>query len=176
MESPHESSVYDFCAASLREEAALAARIAEIQGLVRAAVIRREWTDFEGHLAELARLGEEFAALDLARQRYFATATGAPEAPGVQSGREGGGGFYALVSRFPPEARREICALYRQLKLGILKIRLENEALARYLNEGQTTVAAFLDAAFPDRKGRLYSRRGKQVPPDMRSILLNRHF
>jgi hypothetical protein len=169
MESPFEASAYDRCAASLREEAALVARIAGIQGLVRAAVTSREWTDFEGHLAELARLGEEFAALDRERQRCFAAVPGSAAA-------SGGGGFYALVSRFPPEAQRELCALYRQLKQAAIKIRLENEALARYLKEGQTTVAAFLEAAFPDRKGRLYSRRGKQVPADMRSILLNRHF
>jgi hypothetical protein len=171
MESPFEASAYDRCAASLREEAALVTRIAEIQGLVRAAVTSREWTDFEGHLAELARLGEECAALDRERQRCFAAAPG-----GDQSGGEGGGGFYALVSRFPPEAQRELCALYRQLKQTAIKIRLENEALARYLKEGQTMAAAFLEALYPDRKGRLYSRRGKQVPADMRSILLNRHF
>ena len=33
---------------------------------------------------------------------------------------------------------------------------------------------AFLEAAFPDRRGKLYSRRGTAVPAEMRSLVLDR--
>ena len=56
------------------------------------------------------------------------------------------------------------------------KIRLTNDTLLRYLNEARATAAAFLEAAFPDLKGRLYSRRGTQVPADMRSMVLNQRL
>jgi hypothetical protein len=45
-----------------------------------------------------------------------------------------------------------------------------------YLNEARLLVAGFLDAAFPDRKGKIYSRRGVQVQADMRSMVLNKQL
>jgi hypothetical protein len=178
MKNPSEKSVYTECAAVLNREAGLLKKIAALQELVRAAVINREWTDFEAHLAAIGRIGGEFEVLDQERRRIFALFSREGGAsPAYQAGDSGDrGDFYALVSRFPREEGRELTALYRQLKLETLKIRLENEALMRYLSEGRAVVAGFLEAVFPDRKGRLYSRRGKQVQADMRSIVLNRHF
>ncbi|MDR1212333.1 MAG: hypothetical protein LBK40_08905, partial [Spirochaetaceae bacterium] len=63
---------------------------------------------------------------------------------------------------------------FRQVKLLILRIRMANESLLRYIEEAKTTVADFLDAAFPDRRGRFYTCRGKTVASDMRSMVLDR--
>jgi hypothetical protein len=180
MESLNAESAYDRCIDVLDREGELLRRIVLLQGLVRGAVVNRQWTDFEDHLAALGKVGEEFEPLDRERQRYFDALSGSLGETGRDAAEPaavpGEGGFYGLVSRLPREKREELSARYRQVKLEVLKIKLETEALERYLNEGRATVAAFLDAVFPDRKGRLYSRRGKQVPADMRSILFNRHF
>ncbi|MDR2020321.1 MAG: hypothetical protein LBQ14_06115 [Treponema sp.] len=154
----------------LTGEIGLLEKIALIQMQVKNAVINREWADFELLLDTLGKFSAEFETLEEERIRLFADLL--PQ----KDGKGEGAGFYAMISRFSAEERKALTGLYRQLKMETFKIRLANDTLLRYLNEARTTVTAFLEAAFPDRKGRLYSRRGTQVPADMRSVVLSRRL
>jgi hypothetical protein len=163
---------YGRCIEVLERERELVAKIAEEQNAVRKAVINRQWTDFEARMKALGDIGAQFEEMDQERVRIFASISGS--APRENEGETAG--FYALVSRFPEEERKTITGIYRNLKMEITKIRLENDSLMNYLSEAQLLVKGFLDAAFPDRKGRIYSRNGAQVKADMRSMVLNRRF
>ncbi len=155
------------CADILRQETALLERLAAAQEVVRNAVFAREWTDLETMLARLAAYGGEFELLEAERARIFSEfASGSSDRESV--------GFYALASRLGAAERRELTELYRRLKLDALKVRLANDALTTYLADARGTLSDFMDAAFPDRKGKIYSRRGKTVHPEMRSIVLDR--
>jgi hypothetical protein len=160
----------------LQREIEILGGISSMQELVRKAALNREWMDFESLLEKIRERGDEFEALEAERTGLFADLT--PERDrGEDPCKEGATvNFYALISRFPEDQQKELRELYRKLKLETLKIRTANDALLRYLNEGRSVIAAFLEAAFPDRKGRLYSRKGKQVRADMRSMVLNRTF
>ncbi|MDR1948018.1 MAG: hypothetical protein LBQ38_01360 [Spirochaetaceae bacterium] len=146
-----------------RRERELAAAVLEIQAAVKKAVLNREWVDFEAAMAKLARIGGEFEALDAERLALF------------ENG-EGQNGFYALAARLPGAERAELSGLYRELKMDVTRIKLENDALMAYLNEARIVVAGFLELIFPERKGRLYSRQGTKVEADMRSLILNKSF
>jgi hypothetical protein len=155
------------CADVLRQETALLERLAAAQEVVRNAVFAREWADLETMLSRLAAYGSDFELLEAERARIFA------EFAGPGSERESVG-FYALASRLAEAERRELTELYRRLKLDALKVRLANDALTTYLADARATLSGFMEAAFPDRKGRIYSRRGRTVHPEMRSIVLDR--
>ncbi len=158
------------CVYILRQETSLLERFAAAQEVVRHAVFAREWVDLEALLNRLDGYAQDFQALETERARIF-------EEVLRTEGRNGDSvGFYTIISRLPEGKRRELTDLYRRLKLDTLKVRLANEALTRYLSEAKTTVSNFLEAAFPDRKGRLYTRRGTQMPSEMRSIVLDRSF
>jgi hypothetical protein len=160
----------------LQREIEILGGISSMQELVRKAALNREWMDFESLLEKIHDRGEEFEALEAERTGLFADL--APEKDRGEGPRKEGEpvNFYALISRFPEDKQKELSELYRKLKLETLKIRTANDALLRYLNEGRSVIAAFLEAAFPDRKGKLYSRLGKQIRADMRSMVLNRTF
>ncbi|MDR1250059.1 MAG: flagellar protein FlgN [Treponema sp.] len=158
---------YTECAFILKQELELLERIQALQAQVKNAIINREWTDFEGLFGSLATIGEEFEALDLERAEIFA---GFAHNLGF---RNEGASFYSYVARLPEAERRELSELYRRIKMQTLETRLANESLRDYLGEIQTVVSGFLEAVFPDRKGKIYSRRGTQVAPDMRSLVLN---
>ncbi|MDR2184812.1 MAG: hypothetical protein LBO80_03970 [Treponema sp.] len=158
------------CSHILTREIGLLEKITLVQSQVKNAVINREWTGFELFFDTLGKFSAEFEALEKERIGLFADLF--PR----KDGKDESAGFYAMVSRFPAEERKALTGLYRQLKMETFKIRLANDALLRYIDEARVTVAAFLEAAFPDRKGRLYSRRGTQVPSDMRSMVLNRRL
>ena len=163
-------SDYRACAGILAGEAEILGKIASLQDAVRTAAANRDWTDFEGLLGTLQEYGESFENLEKERLRLFA-------ASGDKgSGGDGWVGFYTLIGRLPPEEREELSAAYRSLRLETLRMRLGNEALLEYLNEARSAVAAFMEAAFPERGGKLYSRRGIHAPSDMRSMVFNRHF
>ncbi|MFP3089189.1 hypothetical protein LQZ21_02555 [Treponema sp. TIM-1] len=154
----------------LERETAVLRKIAALQDSVRTAVMNRDWADFELLLNALQEYGDQFESLESERVRFFSV-------PGETSpGNDENVGFYALTTRLPEAERTALTAAYRTLKMETLRMRLINNSLTEYLNEARTAVAAFLEAVFPDRKGRLYSRRGIQRPADMRSMVLNHSF
>ncbi|MDR2517573.1 MAG: hypothetical protein LBC88_09380 [Spirochaetaceae bacterium] len=165
----------DFCAV-LERELALIERIEESQKLVREAVRRRAWADFEMLQESMRRLGAEFEELDREREAGFYRLSGAAMPP--PSPESGGfeAGFYALIARLPADERDLLAERYRELKYRALAIRAANESLLHYLSGIRLLVSDFLDAAFPDRKGKLYTRQGTTQAADMRSMVLNRHF
>ncbi|MDR0589757.1 MAG: hypothetical protein LBG25_04350 [Spirochaetaceae bacterium] len=154
----------------LERETAVLRKIAALQDSVRAAVLNRDWADFESLLQSLQEYGVQFETLESERVRFFST-------PGAASpGTDEKAAFYALTARLPEAERAALTAAYRTLKMEILRLRLMNNSLTEYLSEAKCAAAAFLEAVFPDRKGRLYSRRGIQRPADMRSMVLNHSF
>jgi hypothetical protein len=159
---------FERCTEVLERERALAAKIAEMQALTKKAAFNRQWLDFEARMEALEQAGAQFEELDRERDGIFTSVAG--------PSRGETSGFYAFVSRLPVNEREALTNTYRNLKMEIMKIRLENESLTNYLAEVRFLVEGFLDAAFPDRKGRMYSRSGVQIKADMRSVVLNRHF
>jgi hypothetical protein len=151
---------YNLCSQILTREIDLLDSIALIQNDVRNAVINRQWIDFEDHSANLDAVGLLFESLEEERIIAFDRQTNWTH-------------FYTAVSYLPDEERQNLTLLYRNLKLKTFKIRATSDALGIYLNEAKNTVTAFIGAAFPDRRGRLYGRTGAQIPIDMRSMVLD---
>jgi hypothetical protein len=164
---------YDRCVSVLGAEIELADKIYAMVMMVRQSVIGRAWTDFEDLMGSLARNGTEFEALEREREAAFAALAEETE-QGAVAPEEAG--FYTLAVQLPAEERKVFTELYRDLKLKTIRIGIENTALMSYLNGFRGIVSDFLAAAFPDRKGKLYTRRGAQIPADMRSLVLDREF
>jgi hypothetical protein len=148
----------------LQAQTEILENISAIQESVRNAVIKREWTDFEALLGAMNRYSEEFQTLETERAAIFSDLSG-------DTGKNGA--FYSMVSRLPAEQRKTMSDMYRNLKLRALRVRVANESLVTYLDEAKTTAGSFMEAAFPDRKTRLYSRWGTRISADMRSMVVN---
>jgi hypothetical protein len=160
---------YEGCSIILLQEIEILKKITSLQNMIWNAVTSREWTDFEVHIGAIGALGAEFDALDRKREALFLQFS----AGGVNGGEQAR--FYAFAAAFPGDLRGKLADTYRNLKMETLKVRMFNDTILGYLNSIRTTVAGMLDAAFPEYRGRLYSRGGKEVPRDMRSVMLNRH-
>jgi hypothetical protein len=165
---------YERCVSVLNAETELAGKIRAMVIMVRRAVESRAWTDFEPLMGNLAQYGAEFDTLEREREAAFEVLAEKTRENGAVSAKEAG--FYALAARLSDEDRKPLTELYRNLKLAIFRAGIENAALTNYLNGIRGIVSDFIAAAFPDRKGRLYTRRGGQVHTDMRSMVLNRQF
>jgi hypothetical protein len=151
---------YNRCVSVLNEEIEILREISAAQKKVRQTVINREWADFDTHDKELNRLGVEFERLEDERVLLFPA-----ETP-----------FYAAILELPIEERVELSRLYRELKMETLKMRALNETFLVYLNEAKNLAAAYLETVCPARGGKLYTRKGRKVSQDLRSIVINNRY
>jgi hypothetical protein len=163
-------SEYKTCIGLLEGEIAILRKITSLQDSVKAAVMNRDWMDFETLLSSLQDYCDQFETLEAERVRFFSAQRKA------SSDKDENAGFYAITARFPQAERVALSTAYRTLKLEALRVRLINNSLMEYLNEARNAVDAFFEAVFPDRKGQLYSRSGVRKLADMRSMVLNHSF
>ena len=155
---------FDRCVSVLNSEIELIKKLSAAQGLVRQAVMKREWTNFEESMHEVNLLGGEFAVLEETRAALFA-ALSPEEKP-----------FYEMITTLPPLECRELSRLYRELKVETFKMRAVNETFLSYLGEVKTLSDAYLEALCPARSGKMYTRKGCKVSQDLRSIVINNRF
>ena len=160
---------FNRCVLVLTGELELLKKISVAQDKVRQAVMNREWTDFDEKMNEINRFGGEFTLLEDERLSLFSALKGgageAEEKP-----------FYARISGLPLEERRELSRLYRELKMETLKMRAVNETFMVYLREAKTMAAAYLEAVYPARGGKLYTSKGHRVSQDLKSMVFNNRF
>jgi hypothetical protein len=153
---------YASCVSVLNGEIEILKKISAVQDMVRKAVMNREWADFDEKNNELTRLGEEFAQLEDKRALLFSAL--------VESS------FYAAILELPGEQRMALSRLYRELKTETMKINAMNETFLVYLNEAKSLASAYLEAVCPARGGKLYTRKGRKVTHDLRSIVFNNRY
>lgn len=163
---------FDCCVSIFKQEIALLQKISVVQDSVHQAVVNREWTDFDWKIAQINQFGEEFRDLETERVEIFAALK---EKYGIKRRfeNEEEPSFYNVAAKLPNEEGRELSGLYRELKLETLKLKAQNEALTGYFNEIKTVTAAWLDAIFPAKGGKLYNRKGVQASGDLRSVVFN---
>jgi hypothetical protein len=168
METVTETGVFGRVSSVLRRETELLTEIGSLQKQVWETVLNRVWENFEGLMESLNVLGAEFRVLEQERAGLMGEFAG----EGLREGES----FYRLASRLPGPEGRELAGLYRNLKGETLRVRIASDSLLNYLGEARATASGFLEAAFPGRKGRVYSRQGALIPADMRSMVLNQSF
>jgi hypothetical protein len=150
----------------LLKEIELLEKIPPLQVLIRDAVIKREWADYEVLMESIGEIGSRFEVLDGERTVLFKNLLDGdkPES------------FYAYTARLPQQERDELSGLYRKLKMTTLQIKVANDTLIEYLREAKSAVAGILENAYPDRRGKMYSRTGTEREADMRSVVVNHSF
>jgi hypothetical protein len=163
-----DTTIYEACSQVLGRETELLCGIEEAQKQVWDAIIKRQWTDFEALMSMMDRIAMELTGLEEERGQIVHSLQQGDDDENVR--------FYRLLSALPEIERKELTGRYRELKMASLRVRIANDNLLIYIAEVKATMAGFIEAAFPDRKGRVYSRSGAVVPADMRSMVLNRSF
>ena len=171
-----ESWNFERCVSVLAGEIELLGKISAAQKMVRQAVMKREWADFDEKLNEVNRIGAECALLEDERLLLFSALNVQSDTQSPSSGETGEKPFYALIAKLPLDESRVLSRLYRELKMETLKVQAMNESFTTYLNEARTLAAAYLEAVCPARGGKLYTRKGRRVSQDLRSIVINNRF
>jgi hypothetical protein len=136
--------------------------------------MNRNWTDFENHFSVLGEIGDEFTVLESGREALFDQ--GHADEGRAEDQDDSRGRFYAFAARFPDAQRNELTDIYRDLKLETLKVQMTGQSFMSFISGARAAMAGFVEIAFPERGGKIYTPYGRPIAHDMRSMVLDRTF
>lgn len=166
---------------ALRQEAQVLTEFAAGQKRLQELIGKRQWTRLDGQIEELKSLASRAETLEEQRHssyRQLKADLGLGDEPPGRAGEAAGGiarRFEDVVTRLPGPERDELFALYRQLKLAVIRVKGNAGLLGFYLRSLSGTLQKVLEELFPHRKGRIYSRSGKTRETGDDSLVVYRH-
>jgi hypothetical protein len=170
MNAMNKQNEYDLCLTILNQQLEALTKIAAAQTLVRDAVKRKQWIDFNMLIESMNSFS--FQIEDLEQQR-LAIFEDAADNDFAVCRRGGAPTFYAFAMRFPDTERNSLTNVYRRLKMETAKVRFTSDALNAYLTDARILVSGMIDEAYPERRGKIYSKKGSLRSADMRSLVIN---
>ena len=124
-------------------------RLLDCQSNVHIAVKTRNWIGLEEDLEKIRALSMEFSSLEEERE---------------------------IAAQAGTEIGSEEKAVLLKLHSKLLKSKIENQILNKYIETSRSFVQGILDNAVPQRRNVLYSRNGKTIKREPESVVLNRIF
>ncbi|MCR5046497.1 MAG: hypothetical protein K6A42_07970 [Treponema sp.] len=122
-------------------------RLLDCQSNVHIAVKTKNWIGLEEDLEKIRQISLEFSALEEKREAISSV-------------------------EISPEEKSLMLKLHSKL----LKSKIENQILNKYIETSRSFVQGILDNAVPQRRNVLYSHNGKIVKREPESVVLNRIF
>ena len=122
-------------------------KLLDCQSNVHIAVKTKNWIGLEEDLENIRRLSFEFSALEEKREAISSVEIGVEEK-----------------------------SLMLRLHSKLLRSKIENQILNKYIETSRNFVQGILDNAVPQRRNVLYSRSGKIIKREPESVVLNRIF
>ena len=122
-------------------------KLLDCQSNVHIAVKTRNWIGLEEDLEKIRVLSLEFSALEEKREAISS-------------------------AEIAPQEKALLLALHGKL----LKSKIENQILNKYIETSRGFVQGILENAVPQRRNVLYSRNGKILKREPESVVLNRIF
>ncbi|MDR1748285.1 MAG: hypothetical protein LBR47_04425 [Spirochaetaceae bacterium] len=152
----------------LLEEANLLSVILEKQRAIRNCVNNKEWVSLEQRLDEIFNLSGSFQELEKQREQHFAeiaSLTGVTET--------GEQGFYTFIRAFSPRLREDILRNFRTIRQDLVISRIENNSLDRYIASATALLKGLFEDVVPQRRNKIYSRRGTIAAREPDSLIFN---
>ncbi|MBQ6028567.1 MAG: hypothetical protein IJL24_03440 [Treponema sp.] len=122
-------------------------RLLDVQSNVHIAVKTRNWIGLEDDLEKIRVLSLEFSALEEKREA-------------------------ASSNEIKPDEK----ALMLKLHSKLLRSKIENQILNKYIETSRGFVQGILENAVPQRRNIVYTRNGKVLKREPESVVLNRIF
>ncbi|GMO31060.1 MAG: hypothetical protein Ta2F_06170 [Termitinemataceae bacterium] len=172
-EDQFEESEYSVCIGIFEKQLAVLSKISQAQSMVRNAVMHKKWIEYNMLLESMNSLSGTIQDLEERRMKLFDDSVYETNSVRPVRSENLPPTFYTFVMRFNDDERSHLCSLYRQLKNQASKVHFENTALNEYLDEQRVFISHVISEAYPQRRGKLYNKKGILRKADMRSIVIN---
>lgn len=152
----------------LTEQTELIEKIYSLQKNMYTSVLERDWLECEKDIRALDELSKKFINLDKVLYTVIKSGT---QSNDIQSGTDAD--FFSFTNNFEKAEKEKLEILYKTLKGKIASSKIENEVFSSYITHAQILVNGILELISEERNGRCYTRAGKRVNADMKSLVLN---
>ncbi len=153
----------------MRKEAALFEIILAEEKLMTLAIRERKWESLEKAIRGIDALEGELAQVESEREGIF-------DILKKDAGLGADANFYTWAVRLPTDIRDGITELYRCLKSRAMAARAQGTAIAGYLTESRTVLAGIMEELFPQRRGKIYDKRGGHRESEMTKVILDQAY
>jgi len=168
--------IYEKCRDILFQEFELIQSAVVLQEKIRKAITEKQWTAFEENLNTMNATEIKLENLEKEREELFFVFKTIARQQGFSENLDDNGRFLALVEFLPESQREDLTSIYRSLKVESVKLKMANETLLSHINIIKSTLRDFIDLAFVERGGKMYTKNGTHHSHDMRSMVLNQSF
>ena len=85
-------------------------------------------------------------------------------------------GMAEVVARLDDESSARLRALFRKLKVSVMRIQSLTGGIDAYVASTTATMRAFLNESFPERRGTIYGRDGSADVHSGHAVVIDRHL
>ncbi len=134
----------------LDEENKLLDELIVKQTELRKAVTDKSWNDLGTVISDINRISDTFQELDIQRD--------------------------SIQMQLKTDEMKPCFEKIGTVRSKLLKCKIENKILSDYVNIARSFVQEVVDKAIPQARNRNYSRNGKIIQPQVKSVVLNQLF
>ncbi|MDR0550777.1 MAG: hypothetical protein LBG72_02030 [Spirochaetaceae bacterium] len=162
----NKNRTYEALLSSLHDELEALCGVSAILEQVNSALRDKRWEDYDRFMSAISAIGAKIERIENERGVLMR----------CKDNENGELRFYTFIADFEYAERCALGDVYRDMKKQVARIRSANNAVHDYLTAQMSLVTGIMEAAFPERRGKIYGRCGKPRNSDMRSMILNRAF
>jgi FlgN protein len=153
----------------MKKELALINHFSGIEEKIKDILVTKDWTLLEIKIREMNTLAERISDTEEKRNDAYQAMKLYCRDDEVKS-------FYLFVSMFCPDKKEILIPLYRELKVGVLKVKNITARIDTYVNSVVSTVEKVLDEVYPSRKGTIYDMSGTKSSGLHQPMILDREL
>lgn len=163
-----EQIIDSLCSVML-QEIELLDLLAERERELQSQLLDRDWHQLQVVIEDMTRLSEEIQRFEQLRSEAFA---GLCRCYGVRAPA----GFAELIARLDDTSAGRLRALYRSLKVSVMRIRSLTGGIDAFVTAGTTTMRSFLEESSPDHRGTIYGRDGNAGNGRAHAVVVDRRL
>lgn len=150
-------------------EAELLEQYADLEEKLPASYRNRDWSELESFIGELTRVAGAIEEAEERREASF-------QALKASFNLGAGDGFHRLARCIPGEEKQNLTEGFLRLKAGVARMRCASSRMGHYFQSVSESIDAVLSELLPQRRGRIYSRRGKAREAAEGSLIIDRQL
>ncbi|TVQ39905.1 MAG: hypothetical protein EA384_04870 [Spirochaetaceae bacterium] len=153
----------------LVQEIQLLGALAERERILQSHLLERDWQELQKVIDQMAALSEEIQQAEGDRERCFSTLS-------LTLGLNDTASFSELISRLDEQSAGRLRALYRSLKVAVMRIRSLTGGIDAYVASSTATMRSFLEECSPAHRGTIYRKDGNAGATGAHAVVVDRHL
>ena len=138
----------------MKEEAEILEEFSALEEELGRLAREREWAELDATISKMKITGEKMAQADQIRATVYGKIKRHYSAPPEET-------FQELLARIPSQEWGNLPELHRRTRMAVEKIKSLTGCLDAYISSAVNTMDRILDEVLPDRRNRIYTRRGE---------------